>query len=103
MGTPMREMIEEHAGGMRDGYELRAVLPGGASTPFVPAADIDVPMDFDHMKKAGYGLGTGTRAARRRLGLPGRPDASTCCASSPRSRAAGARPAGRACPGPSTC
>ena len=28
MGTPMREVIEEHAGGMRDGFELRAVLPG---------------------------------------------------------------------------
>ena len=38
---------------MRDGYTLRAVLPGGASTPLLPAADIDVPMDFDHMKRAG--------------------------------------------------
>ena len=45
---------------MRDGFTLRAVLPGGASTPFVPAADIDLPMDFDHMKQAGYSLGTGT-------------------------------------------
>ncbi len=45
---------------MRDGYALRAVLPGGASTPFVPADAIDVLMDFDHMKQAGYGLGTGT-------------------------------------------
>jgi NADH-quinone oxidoreductase subunit F len=60
VGTPMREIIEEHAGGMREGFALRAVLPGGASTVFVPAADIDVVMDFDHMKQAGYGLGTGT-------------------------------------------
>jgi len=45
---------------MREGFKLRAVLPGGASTPLIPADDIDVLMDFDHMKKAGYGLGTGT-------------------------------------------
>jgi NADH-quinone oxidoreductase subunit F len=60
VGTPMREVIEQHAGGMRDGFALRAVLPGGASTPFVPAEAIDVIMDFDHMKEAGYSLGTGT-------------------------------------------
>jgi NADH-quinone oxidoreductase subunit F len=35
-------------------------MPGGASTPLVPAEAIDVIMDFDHMKQAGYGLGTGT-------------------------------------------
>ncbi len=56
----MREMVEELAGGMRDGYGLRAVLPGGASTHFIPAHEIDIPMDFDHMKQAGNGLGTGT-------------------------------------------
>ncbi len=60
VGTPLRHMIEDQAGGMRDGATLRAVLPGGASTPFIPAHDIDVPMDFDHMKQAGYGLGTAT-------------------------------------------
>jgi NADH-quinone oxidoreductase subunit F len=60
VGTPMRELIEHYAGGMREGFKLRAVLPGGASTPLIPADDIDVLMDFDHMKKAGYGLGTGT-------------------------------------------
>ena len=37
MGTPMRELIEVHAGGMLPGYALRAVSPGGASTAFVPA------------------------------------------------------------------
>ena len=60
VGTPMRELIEHHAGGMRDGYTLRAVMPGGASTPLVAADAIDVVMDFDHMKQAGYSLGTGT-------------------------------------------
>ena len=47
MGTSMRELIEVHAGGMLPGYELRAVSPGGASTAFVAAADIDVAIDFE--------------------------------------------------------
>ncbi len=34
MGTPMREILEEHAGGMRDGLRFRGLLPGGASTDF---------------------------------------------------------------------
>ena len=35
MGTTMREILEEHAGGMRDGLRFRGVLPGGASTDFL--------------------------------------------------------------------
>jgi NADH-quinone oxidoreductase subunit F len=60
MGTPMREMIEEQAGGMKDGFSLRAVLPGGASTGFVMEADIDIKMSFPAMAAAGNRLGTGT-------------------------------------------
>jgi NADH-quinone oxidoreductase subunit F len=60
MGTSMRELIEVHGGGMQPGYELRAVSPGGASTAFVPAADIDVALDFGAMATVGSRLGTGT-------------------------------------------
>jgi NADH-quinone oxidoreductase subunit F len=60
MGMPMREMIEEHAGGMKPGYALRAVLPGGASTGFVMEPDIDVNMSFSAMAALGNRLGTGT-------------------------------------------
>ena len=60
MGTSMRELIEVHAGGMQPGYELRAVSPGGASTAFVSAEDIDVTMDFTSMDNALSRLGTGT-------------------------------------------
>jgi NADH-quinone oxidoreductase subunit F len=60
MGTPLREILEEHAGGMRDGYRLRGVLPGGASTEFLVEDDLDVAMDFDSVQKAGSRLGTGT-------------------------------------------
>jgi NADH-quinone oxidoreductase subunit F len=60
MGTPIREIIEEHAGGMRDGLELRGLLPGGASTPFLVPEHLDLPMDFGHVQEAGSRLGTGT-------------------------------------------
>ena len=60
MGTPIREIVEEHAGGMRDGCELRALLPGGASTSFLTPDHLDLPMDFGHIESAGSRLGTGT-------------------------------------------
>lgn len=60
MGTPVRQIIEEYAGGMQDGYKLRGILPGGASTDFILPEHLDTPMDFDHMTKIGSRLGTGT-------------------------------------------
>jgi NADH-quinone oxidoreductase subunit F len=60
MGTTIREILEEHAGGMRDGLKLRGLLPGGASTDFLLEEHLDVKMDFDSVQKAGSRLGTGT-------------------------------------------
>jgi len=60
MGTPAREILFEHAGGMLDGYAFRAMLPGGASTGFMLEEHLDVPMDFDSVEKVGSRLGTGT-------------------------------------------
>jgi NADH-quinone oxidoreductase subunit F len=61
MGTSLREILEEHAGGMREGFGMRAVIPGGGSTEFVLPDHFDTPMDFDSMEKtAGSRLGTGT-------------------------------------------
>ncbi|HBG45674.1 MAG TPA: NADH-quinone oxidoreductase subunit F [Deltaproteobacteria bacterium] len=60
MGTTIREILEEHAGGMCDGYRLRAIMPGGASTEFLTAERLDVKMDFDSVAAAGSRLGTGT-------------------------------------------
>ena len=57
-GTTAREVIEEHAGGMRDGLKLKAWLPGGASTDFLAAEHIDLPMDAESIMKAGSRLGT---------------------------------------------
>ena len=60
MGTPMREIIEQHAGGMRDGFQLKGWLPGGASTDFLLPEHLDLPMDFASIQKAGSRMGTGT-------------------------------------------
>lgn len=62
MGVTIREILEEHAGGMQDGLTLRAFLPGGASTDMLTAEHLDVPMDFTSMQEAGTRLGTGTIA-----------------------------------------
>jgi NADH-quinone oxidoreductase subunit F len=60
MSVTFRELIETHCGGVRGGWDnLLAVIPGGASMPVVPAAQImDCPMDFDGLKELGSGLGT---------------------------------------------
>ena len=60
MGTPIREVLEEHAGGMAPGYELKAFQPGGASTDFLPPEHLDLPMEYDAIMQAGSQLGTGT-------------------------------------------
>lgn len=60
MGITMRELVEEHAGGMRHGYGFRAALPGGASTQFLDSTQMDIPLDFDTLKEHGMFLGTGT-------------------------------------------
>jgi ferredoxin len=59
MGTPFAELLEM-AGGMRGGRKLKGVIPGGSSSPVVPA-DImmDCTMDYDSISKAGSMLGSG--------------------------------------------
>ncbi len=60
MGTTIREVLETHAGGMRDGLTFRGVLPGGASTDFLVAHHLDIKLDFAGVQAAGSRLGTGT-------------------------------------------
>lgn len=59
LGVTLRELLEEHAGGMMDGYAFRGVLPGGASTDFLTKEHLDVKMDFEEVSKAGSRMGTG--------------------------------------------
>jgi NADH-quinone oxidoreductase subunit F len=60
MSTTMRQLIEEHAGGMKNGFKFRGALPGGASTDFLVAEHLDIKMDFKSVAAAGSRLGTGT-------------------------------------------
>jgi len=59
LGTPLSTIIYDYAGGVPGGKKLKAVIPGGASTPFVTAGDVDVPMDFESLDAIGSALGTG--------------------------------------------
>lgn len=59
MGTPLREILEEHAGGLRPGARFKACLPGGASTRFLTPELLDVEMDYEALRRAGHRLGTG--------------------------------------------
>jgi NADH-quinone oxidoreductase subunit F len=60
MGVPVRQLIEEHCGGVRGGWKnLLAVIPGGSSMPLVPAELCDdLTLDFDSLLKLKSGLGT---------------------------------------------
>lgn len=59
LGVTLRELIEEHAGGVRLGRKVKAVIPGGASTPILTGDQLDVPMAFETLQAAGSALGTG--------------------------------------------
>jgi NADH-quinone oxidoreductase subunit F len=54
----LREVIYTHAGGMKDGKRLKAVIPGGSSTPVLRADEIDVTFDIESMMKIGTMAGT---------------------------------------------
>ncbi len=59
MGTPLNEIVFGVCGGMRNDRKLKAVIPGGSSTPVLTADEIKVNMDFDSLAKAGSMLGSG--------------------------------------------
>ncbi len=55
----LRELIYDAAGGIRDGHELKAVIPGGISAPILTPEEIDTPMGFGALGKLGSMGGTG--------------------------------------------
>ncbi|MBA3770951.1 MAG: NAD(P)H-dependent oxidoreductase subunit E [Ramlibacter sp.] len=57
-GITLRELVQEYCGGMADGHELYAYLPGGASGGILPAALADVPLDFDTLQPHGCFIGS---------------------------------------------
>ncbi len=60
MGVDLKELIEKHCGGVSGGWDnLKAVVPGGSSTPLIPASLCNnLAMDFDSLKAVKSGLGT---------------------------------------------
>jgi NADH-quinone oxidoreductase subunit F len=60
MGVPFRHLLEDLAGGMRDGKKLKAYIPGGASAPMVPGTDrfLDVPLSYEGFREAGTTFGS---------------------------------------------
>lgn len=60
MGITLKDLLEKHAGGVRGGWDnLKAVIPGGSSTPMLPKDICDTQiMDFDNLRENGSGLGT---------------------------------------------
>ncbi|MBI3315351.1 MAG: NADH-quinone oxidoreductase subunit NuoF [Candidatus Omnitrophica bacterium] len=58
MGTSLKEIIETHAGGVRDEHVLKAVIPGGISAKILTSKEIDVKMDYDSLRAAGTMLGS---------------------------------------------
>jgi NADH-quinone oxidoreductase subunit F len=59
LGTSLRELIYDLGGGTADGRQLKAIIPGGSSVPVLTADEVDTPLDFDAMAKAGTMLGSG--------------------------------------------
>jgi NADH-quinone oxidoreductase subunit F len=59
MGYNLKKMIYDVGGGIPNGRQLKAVVPGGSSTPVLLPEEIDIPMDFDSVGKAGSMLGSG--------------------------------------------
>jgi len=58
MKTTLRELIYDYAGGIRGGRPLKAVIPGGSSTPVLRADQIDVEASFEGLVRAGSMLGS---------------------------------------------
>lgn len=59
LGTPMSYLINDLGGGMADGRKMKAIIPGGSSTPILLPDKIDTPLDFESVAAAGSMLGSG--------------------------------------------
>src|SRR6267378_3146991 len=59
MGLPLRRLIDEQCGGMKEGMKLKAVIPGGSSVPLIPASQLDTGLDYESMNAVGTFIGSG--------------------------------------------
>jgi NADH-quinone oxidoreductase subunit F len=58
LGTPIREIMEDYAGGPARGVPWKGIIPGGLSTPYFTPDQFDIPMDYDTVGKGGSRMGT---------------------------------------------
>jgi len=58
LGTPLRELIYDIGGGVPDGRELKAIIPGGSSVPILTPDQLDTPMDYESIASAGSFFGS---------------------------------------------
>lgn len=58
LGTPLRALIFDYAGGMADDKKLKCVIPGGSSVPVLMPHQLDTPLDFESVQAAGSMLGS---------------------------------------------
>lgn len=58
-GTPLRFLIEECSGGLKNGKKIKAIMPAAPSSAFLPPEKIDTPLDHKSMREAGSTLGCG--------------------------------------------
>jgi NADH-quinone oxidoreductase subunit F len=59
LGTPLDEIVFEHAGGVPEGRKVKGVIPGGVSMAVLPAGQLDVPMANEFLRERQTALGTG--------------------------------------------
>lgn len=60
MGTPLLELIDNHAGGIREGHTLKACIPGGSSVPILTAEECQgARLDYESLEELGTMLGSG--------------------------------------------
>jgi len=57
-GITLRELVYDVGGGVPGGRDLKAIIPGGSSTPVLTAAEIDTPLDFTSLVQAGSSIGS---------------------------------------------
>ncbi len=59
LSTPLRSLIEDYAGGIKGGRQVKAIIPGGSSVPVLTADKLDTPVDYEAILAAGSMLGSG--------------------------------------------
>ncbi len=58
LGTPLMTLLNDFAGGVKDGRKLKAIIPGGSSVPILKADECDINLDYESIQAAGSMLGS---------------------------------------------